>query len=198
MTPRQNDQRRDAGFTLVELMIAAVLLGLVLTLVGSVLIQGLRIQSTVQTSTSAASSSQLAAESLARGVHNALRLEISSPAAGISLIRTVSRSDNGAVPAGTLVCQAWVVADGEFRTRESATAIAAPTSAAEVQTWALLATGVEQTRRPDNSLVPVFTDLGNTTIDVAFTVDAPNASPVLVDTRLSALTPDPTAGLTCF
>ncbi len=198
MSAPPNDDRRDAGFTLVELMIAAVLLGLVLTLVGSVLIQGLRIQSTVQTSTSAASSSQLAAESLARGVNNAVRLEVSAPAAGISLVRTVSRSDDGAVPAGTLVCRAWVVAGGEFRTRESTTAIAAPTSAAEVQNWTLLATGVEQARRPDNSVIPVFTDLGNTSLDVAFTVDAPNASPVLVDTRLSALTPDPTAGLTCF
>lgn len=198
MSAPPNDDRRDAGFTLVELMIAAVLLGLVLTLVGSVLIQGLRIQSTVQTSTSAASSSQLAAESLARGVNNAVRLEVSAPAAGISLVRTVSRSDDGAVPAGTLVCRAWVVAGGEFRTRESTTAIAAPTSAAEVQNWTLLATGVEQARRPDNSVIPVFTDLGNTSLDVAFTVDAPNASPVLVDTRLSAFTPDPTAGLTCF
>lgn len=195
-------EERDAGFTLVELMITAALLGLVLTLVGGVLIQGLRIQSTVQESTAAASSSQLAAESLARGVNNSLRIDVkpdpTSPGSTFPLVRSVSRSDRATDPAGSLVCQAWVVVNKELRTIRSTTPISVPTSAADVQNWTLLATGVEQTRRPDGSLVPVFTDLGNTTIDVAFTVDAPRASPVLVDTRLSAMTPDPTAGLTCF
>ena len=190
-----SDERRDdRGFTLVELMIAAILIGLVLALVGGVLIQGLRIQGTIQTSTTAATTSQLASESLSRGIHNALRLQVSTPAPGISLVRAVTRSDDSTEPAGTLACQAWVVVGGEFRTTRSTAAITAPTSAAAVANWTLLASGVT----PVNSTTPVFTDAGATSVDVAFAVDAPDASPVLVDRRIAAFQPDPNAGLTCF
>ncbi len=190
------DENRDTdrGFTLVELLIASVLMVLVLTLVGGVLIQGLRIQNTVQASTTAASTSQLASEPLSRGIHNSLGLQVSTPAPGISLLRAVVRSDNSTKAAGSLECQAWVVVNGQFRTQRSATAIAEPTAAASVSTWTLLATGVA----PVDSTTPVFTDAGGTSIDVAFTVDAPDASPVLVDRRIAAFQPDPIAGLTCF
>ena len=194
MITRLREARDDRGFTLVELMIACILMGLVLTLVGGVLIQGLRVQNTVQSSNDAASTGQLASESLGRGVHNALRVQVSTPVAGISLLRAVTRSDDPTDPAGTLVCRAWVVANGELRTTQSSSIIAAPTSATAVANWTLLASGVA----PVTPSTPIFTDAGASTVDVAFTVDAPNSSPVLVDTRLTALQPDPLAGLTCF
>lgn len=194
MMARLREVHGDRGFTLVELMIACILMGLVLTLVGGVLIQGLRVQSTVQSSNDAASTGQLASESLGRGVHNALRVQVSTPAAGISLLRAVTRSDDPTLPAGTLVCRAWVVVGGELRTNQSTSLIAAPTSATAVASWTLLAAGVA----PVAPSTPIFTDAGSSSVDVSFTVDAPNSTPVLVDTRLTALQPDPMAGLTCF
>lgn len=192
MTSENRDT--DRGFTLVELLIASILMVLVLTLVGGVLIQGLRIQNTVQASTTAATTSQLASQSLSRGIHNSLRLQVSTPAAGISLLQAVVRSDDSTKPAGTLVCQAWVITGGEFRTTRSGSAIAAPTSASAVTNWTLLASGVASV----DSATPVFIDVGATSVDIAFTVDAPDSSPVLVDRRIAAFQPDANPGLTCF
>lgn len=186
-TPARLRIRDDAGISLVELLIYMLLAVTVLTIIAAILINSLRAESTVRTSAEATNSAQLAAQSLNRGIHNASAIQVSTPAAGVTVVRTRSIDSS---TAGVWRCEAWVVADGQLRTTNSTTAIAVPTTAAAVSSWLLLAEGV----RPIGA-TPLFSLAADQrSLAVTLTVDNGSAVPVTLDTTIVSKQPIPSTG----
>lgn len=179
-------KRKSEGFTLVELLVYIFLAIIVLTIVGSILINSLRAESQVRDAAQSNSAAQLIAESLGRGVRNASAIQVTTPTADSVLLRTRSID---ASATGTWFCHAWLWSNGELRTTRSASAIPTPDSATSA-TWLLLATDVE----PAGS-APVFAlGAGDRSLDVALTVGVGEGVPVLLDSVMVAQQPIPATG----
>ena len=184
---RQRLRDRDEGVSLVELLIYMMLAVTVLTIISAILINSLRAESAVRTSAEATDTAQLAAQSLTRGVHNASAIEVATPTADITVVRTRSIDSSSA---GVWQCQAWAVADGQLRTTTSAAAISVPTSAAEVASWLLVAEGVE----PIGSN-PIFSLAADErSLAVGFTVANGSGIPITLDTTIISKQPIPATG----
>ncbi len=179
-------ERRSEGFTLVELLVYMFLAVIVLTIVGSILINSLRAESQVRDAAQSNSAAQLVAESLGRGVRNASAIQVTTPTADSVLLRTRSID---ASATGSWFCHAWLWSNGELRTTRSASAIPTPDSATAAN-WLLLATDVE----PAGS-APVFAlGAGDRSLDVALTVGVGDGVPVLLDSVMVAQQPIPATG----
>lgn len=138
--------RTDDGFTLVELLVSALLIVVVLSVIGGLIISTMKAQGTVSTTTSATTQGQLVSSSIQNGIRNA--------SVGISPNAYSLTSPSGTdqmlvalvVGAGTSItstCSAWYYSAStqSIRFKNSASAITAPTAAA-LTTWTLLSTGV--------------------------------------------------------
>lgn len=121
--------RNDRGFGLVELAVYVVVLGLIATVVASVIVSLFSGQRTVAAISTAASSSQIATTQLTDDVRNARELRV--VASGAELRASVAQGNSG------WQCVRWRVADGALS--RSVWAEGAPLSTA---TSAELATGV--------------------------------------------------------
>lgn len=177
---------RDEGFTLVELLVYMFLAVIVLTIVGSILINSLRAESQVRDAAQSNSTAQLVAESLGKGIRNASAIEVTAPTADSVLVRTRSID---ASATGAWFCHAWLWSNGELRTTRSTTAIPTP-DATTAAGWLLLATDVE----PAGS-APVFAlGAGDRSLDVALTVGVGDGVPVLLDSVMVAQQPIPATG----
>ncbi len=179
--------RDDEGITLVELLIYIFLAVIVLTIVGSILINSFRAESQVRDAAESADSAQLIAESLGRGIRNASAIDISAPATDSLLVRTRSID---ASAGGAWYCHAWIWSGDELRTTRSASAISSAPDSATVAGWTLLATDVEQVGG-----APLFT-LGadERSVDVRLTVGVGIGVPVLIDSVMVAQQPIPATG----
>lgn len=184
-----DDQRSpdDAGITLVELLVYILLSVIVLTIVGSILINSFRAESQVRDAAESASTAQLVAESLGRGIRNASAVEVSAPDAGSLMVRT--RSIDGSA-SGSWFCQAWIWTGAELRTTRSTTAITATPDAAALATWTLLARDVDPI-----GAAPVFS-LGadERSVDVRLAVGIGIGVPVVIDSVMVAQQPIPATG----
>lgn len=179
-------EQKDEGFTLVELLVYIFLAVIVLTIVGSVLINSLRAESQVRDAAQSNSNAQLVAESLGKGIRNASAIEVTAPTADSILLRTRSID---ASATGAWFCHAWLWSNGELRTTRSTTAIPTP-DATTAAGWLLLATDVE----PAGS-APVFAlGAGDRSLDVALTVGVGDGVPVLLDSVMVAQQPIPATG----
>lgn len=179
-------EQKDEGFTLVELLVYIFLAVIVLTIVGSVLINSLRAESQVRDAAQSNSNAQLVAESLGKGIRNASAIEVTAPTADSILLRTRSVD---ASTTGAWFCHAWLWSNGELRTTRSSTAIPTP-DATTAAGWLLLATDVE----PAGS-APVFAlGAGDRSLDVALTVGVGDGVPVLLDSVMVAQQPIPATG----
>ena len=179
--------REDRGFTLIELLISSMLLMLVIGAVGGVLLSSMSAEDTVRDTTSAARSGQIAVASLTKGVRQARAVNVTTPFAGAVLVRTLI-VDNATAGSAQAHCEAWVYADGEIRTRRSATAIAAPTGLAAITGWTLLTAGVEPVAGR-----PVLSANG-AGVDVAFHVSQDDGPQALIDTHAVSRQADPISG----
>lgn len=99
--PRR-DRRSDEGFTLPELLVYCVLLGVVLILVGTVFIRSLGAQSSVVDTGQRNTTSQVAVEALERAVHNASVGGVKVSADGATLVVHTGGGD-----ATQWRCQSW-------------------------------------------------------------------------------------------
>jgi Tfp pilus assembly protein PilW len=138
----ENEKTSETGLTLIELLIYTILGSIVLVMVGGILIQSLQVQKTVGNTNSAASSGQLVAASVERGVRTSTTVAWSSSASGELL---VARTNNSV---GTVSCgyDAWYWANagtGAIYYNTSASAITEPSSG-QLATWTKLATGIQK------------------------------------------------------
>ena len=138
--------RADDGFTLVELMVSALLIALVISVVGGLMISTMKTQGTVSTITSATTQGQLVSSSIQNGIRNASvgsspnAYSLSSPSGTDQFLVALVVGSGATI---TSTCSAWYYSAStqSIRFMRSASAITAPT-AAVLATWTLLSTGV--------------------------------------------------------
>lgn len=171
--------KNDSGFTLIELLVYGALSVLVLGLVGGFLINSLVAERSVRQTTQSSNSGQVAAQSISRGVRDALYLD---EAAAGALLRAVIVDD-----AATVTCQAWYVAGGEVRTLRSSAPIPVPAEETDVENWTLIASNVSAVGG-----APVF-DLSDDgySVDVRFQLTPQNGASILVETTARSRQLDP-------
>jgi Tfp pilus assembly protein PilW len=138
---RPSTESREAGFTMIELVVAAMLFVVVFTVVGGIFLSLLRTQQTVDVLTGSANSGQLAANSIESGIRNSSDFQLTAVGSDQLLVARTAGS-------GTTLswaCTAWyysAAGDGEIRSmRTTGAAIDAPTSA-ELADWTLVLEGV--------------------------------------------------------
>lgn len=134
-------RKDDDGFTLVELVIAAMILVLVLAVVGAMLTSLSKTSKTVNSLTATSTSAQLAADSIERGIRNSSDFLLTNPSGTDQML--VARTAQGGATL-TWTCVAWYYSSangGSIRYTMSPSAIATPT-ATTLSQWTLLATGI--------------------------------------------------------
>ena len=135
----------DAGLTLSELLVVALLTSLVLAAVGGIYVSTVVAQTTVEGITGASNGGQLVARSIDSAVRNGSEYQITNSASGQLLV--VRSADMDATMGW--YCQAWYYSSADGGSIRSTTtsdgiAIAMPTTA-ELETWSLLVSGVTST-----------------------------------------------------
>lgn len=176
----------DRGFTLVELLVASMLLILVIGGAGSAILGSMSAERALRDTTSSASTAQLAASSLTRGVRNAHALHLSGPSAGTYVLRALVVDDT-TDGAATAHCEAWYLGGGEIRTIRSGGAIAVPATPAGVASWTLLTDGVTA------SAGPLIT-LDGHSVQLSFQVAENAGLATLVRTTAVSRQSDPVSG----
>jgi type II secretory pathway pseudopilin PulG len=189
---RRRDEGSD-GFTLVELIIYCMLLGLVLTIVFGLFNSTLRTERTVRTVGNASNAAQLGVRSIEAGVRNSTAHALPTQTGNNQLLLARTAGEGTTI---TWNCTAWYFSysasgKGSIRYRESPTAIATPT-AAQLATWTLLLENVSP-----SAGTKIFGGSG-TTLTIDYTVSAGQGSPpALIDTSVVRRVPTWDGG-TCF
>jgi type II secretory pathway component PulJ len=171
---RRIDSRPEEGFTMIELVIAMMLLVLVLGIVGAMIGSLSSTSKTVQSFTSTSSSAQVAAESIERGIRNSSDFLLTTPSGTDQML--VARTAQGGATL-TWLCVAWYYSSangGSIRTTTSPSAISAPSSSA-LASWSLLTTGVTPV-----SGTSIFSG-ASPQLTIAFNGSAPGSAPVAIN-----------------
>ncbi|MDO7882849.1 prepilin-type N-terminal cleavage/methylation domain-containing protein [Antiquaquibacter soli] len=168
-------RRSDSGLTLIELMVAGLILSLVLLAIGGITVGILSAQRTVAAVTQTATSAQSAATAIATGVRNASDVRLSTPTGSDQLL--VVRTAN---TTSTLSwsCRAWYyqASTGTIRTKvTTGAAIPAPNST-QLATWSTLVTGVTPA-----SGTQIFSVVAGG-ISITYNATISNGRPVAIDT----------------
>ena len=167
----------DQGVTMIELLMYSLLLGLVISLVGSILISSMFAERTVREVISATTKAQLAADSISTGIRNSSAYDVVAVGGDQMLRARVARGVVGSNQV-TWKCAAWYYS-ATLKTisfKESATAIAAPGSTTVLKTWTVLADGVSP-----SSGSTIFTDT-TPTLAIAFRTAAGDDPPGSIKT----------------
>jgi type II secretory pathway pseudopilin PulG len=187
----------DEGFTLIELVVSAMLAVLVLSIVGGLMISTTSSERIVRSVTSATSSGELVTRSVIDGIRNSGNA-LSTPAPftltnPVGNDQMLSALKIGSGTTATSQCVAWYFSASEHSVRyaTSPTAIAAPSSAT-LATWTLLSTGVTPL-----SGTGIFTARGSKGITLAFKEDAGNADGVVFQSSATSRT-GVTGSIACF
>lgn len=178
---RRCERTHDAGFSLIELVVATLLFSLVTITVVGVIISATTAERSVRTVTGATSAGQLVMRSLDAG--------ISSAAAPVTV--TASGSDQYIVARtpskGTTLtwsCSAWYFSSSDRTIRYTNSSSSITVSSTAQRSWSLLADGV----RPVGSTA-VFAASGTIGAVVTFTVDAGNTPPVSFASTITTQSP---------
>jgi hypothetical protein len=135
------DERNDEGFTLVELMVTAVLTLIVMMAVGGLLISMIRTPQAVTARVDASGGAQVAANSIELGIRNSSDFRLTSPQ-GTDQLLVARTAQSGA----TIVwlCSAWYYSatDQSIRFTTSPTMIPTTPTATDLSTWTVLDTSV--------------------------------------------------------
>ncbi len=178
MIARLRRVREDDGFSLTELLVVVLLLGLVMSVVAGIYVSSTRTQVTVQTVSHATTQAQSAIESIGRAVRMATEVHQVDA-------NTISARVPGSESTVSFACVAWhydaVAHSLRFQTFPDDTPIAAP-SAAEVASWTLIAENVE----PVNGSAIYGWD--GRSLAIAFQVSASDHAPVPLELTTTPLT----------
>jgi prepilin-type N-terminal cleavage/methylation domain-containing protein len=173
---------QDAGFTLIEMMLATGVSLIVLAIAGGILINAMRAQDNASKVTSAGNTAQQIVRSVQAGVRNASAITVSSdPVAGTQLLLA---RNIGSDPASTAAsCQAWYyspVNGGAVYTKKTSPAslITVPVSGPD-GIWTLLGSGITPA---DPVTGKVFNAPSGGRVELKFDVAAGSHPYVLINT----------------
>jgi len=167
---------KDAGFTLIEIMVYLGLVTVILVVVGSIFSSLLRVQGAVVGGTSAAENSQLVSKSVENGIRNGTAVSLQS--VGSDQLVFARTAGNGS--STTWRCQAWYydATNKEVRFTYSPSAIATP-NAAQLANWQLLSSGITP-----SSGSTIFS-LAGSRLSLAFNAKSTNTTVVTVQTSVA-------------
>ena len=182
----------DAGFTLIELIVAAALSLVVLSIVGALFASAARTQSTVSSSTAASNLGQLIARSVTQGVANATAVSVTTDPTGAQLLSArvygmASATDPTQGSASGVSCTAWFytpVGGGAIYTKTvtPAAAIVMPTGTPD-SSWRLIGNGLGVNVATSPSAT-IFAAPSGTRVDLKFDVTNGTKSPVHIETTV--------------
>lgn len=184
----RNRAGSEEGFTLIELMVSALLIVLVLSVVGGLMVSTTLTERRVRDVTSATNAGQLVARSVTTGIRNSANsvsttapFMLTNPTGNDQLLVALKIGSAATV---TSQCVAWYYSATEHsvRYKTSATAIAAP-SAATLATWILLSTGITPF-----SGTAIFAPRGSKGITLAFKEDAGTGPDVVFQSSVTSRT----------
>jgi len=163
----------ESGVSLVELLAYMMLSVVILGIIGSILINGLRTEAIVRTANQSTSAGQLALESIQRGVRNSSGFAVSVPENRdqdqVVMVRTAGGAEDI-----VYTCQAWYYSASERTIRTETSPDGTPVSIENLSTWTLIVEGVAP-----GASGTVFAQLGSElTIDL--TVDAQEREPIII------------------
>jgi prepilin-type N-terminal cleavage/methylation domain-containing protein len=175
----------DRGFTLVELVVASALLGLAMTVIGSMMMSLFSTERTVSGLNTGTNAAQLTATAIDDRISQASSFDVTNVGADQLLVARVAGRDEQL----TWQCYAWYfsVADGgsiRYTVAPDGTAMGVP-SASALATWSELITGVSS-----SAGAPVF-DASGLRLSIAFDADAGSSPPIairLTSVRLDGVT----------
>ena len=185
-------QRDDSerGYTLVELIVYSGLLLLVVIVVGSLFLSGLRTTERVRAMTAATTSAQVVADSIETNVRNSTDFLLTNPSGTDQfLVARTTRRD------ATLSwqCVAWYYSasgTGSIRFKQSSGAILAPTPT-ELQAWTLVQQGIAP-----STGAAVFTTSGQS-LTLNFNSLVGDRPPVVISSSATSRA-GASGNLTCF
>ena len=204
-------ERRDGGYTLVELMIYSSLLVLILTAVGGMLLNTLTAEDRVISSGNASSTSQLISASIHSGVRNATAMNLIEYPGGDQRLRLKTLNSDPDSTTDARVCQTWYYAEskgGAMYYNSVPAGLTAPitlTVSSDMHGWMLMGQGLSSradepifTTDPDTDGITEEWDPVNVTLN--FTInEGDTSSPVVISTTVvSRQSEDLLPELKCF
>jgi hypothetical protein len=196
----RSGQPREAGYTLVELLVYSSLLVLILTVVGGMLLNTLTAEQKVLDSADANSVGQLISTSVHSGVRNATAVEITPGLDADSddqLLVVTAVSTDPTLTADARVCQAWYYTETNggavyYQRGTAPQTFMAPTADAladDMTGWILLGSGLSATDDSAGVARPIFSDAstGSASITLNFAINAEgDSSPALITTTATS------------
>lgn len=170
--------RLDHGVSMAELLIYSLLLGGVMTIIGSLLINSLRTEDTVSGVIDASTSAQLTAESVSTGIRNSSVFKLETVNGSDQLLRARVVDKNG-----TWTCSAWYYSNSGNSVRFSQnTGLLTATgyNSAALATWTLLASNVVPASGAA-ATAPIFT-AATSQVTMNFRVLAGDNPPATINT----------------
>ena len=200
------EAQAEAGLTLIELLIAALLTLLVMAMVGGLLVGASRTQTTVRSATQAADLGQLISRSIEQGVNNAtaLNVQVDTTSGSQLLVAREFSMDPNVDPtqgaANGTSCRAWfytTASGGAMYTKMTTPAapIAMPTGTPD-SSWTLIGNGLQvQVDASPSALI--FAAPNGTRVDLKFDVTTGTGQPVHIETTATIPNPTPESA-PCF
>lgn len=187
--------RDDRGFSLVELLIASALFGVVITIVASVVISAINADRAVRDVTGSTTDGQLAVNVIEQTVRNSTAVQV-APVSGGESVTVLLRTTAG----GAARCHAFFYDDtlGQILQRSSTTAITAPTPGAAGSEWTVVGAGIEPIIGSGGTPEPVFAAQGARGVALNFTVDGDAGPASLFVTAATGRGPLSNASPQCF
>lgn len=192
MTARRAE---DRGFSLIELLVAMGLFGIIITIVGTMIISAITADRTVREVTSSTTDGQLAVNVIEQTVRNSTAIALTTAADGESVMVALRTTAGGAAR-----CHAFFY-DAPTSTiveRTSSTAISAPIPGEVGSEWSSVSTGIMPIVDGAGTTVPVFSAQGTRGLAIGFTADGDSGPASLFVTAATGRGPQSNASPQCF
>ena len=191
--PRIKKSADDSGFTLVELLVYCVLSVVVLGIVASLVIAGIRGQTAVGISTTGTNNVQSVSNVIGADVRRASYIRVAT--VGDDNMVTLRVKSSAESTTYTCVSYYWSKSRKEVRSKTSTSAITAPT-ASTITSWNLVASKISQTGT--SAVISGDGTTNSAYVNLTFTIVADTQSDATTTVKTYPRTPISTDATPCF